>query len=215
MITDGQILDYLSAIEPDRSNILETIENEAIKLDIPIIKKDVQGLLRFILGIHKPKKILEIGTAVGFSSVLMSEYASKETSIITIERSPYMINLAKQNIEKANKTNQIQIIEKDAQDALKGLKEQFDFIFLDAAKGQYITFLPYCVKLLKTGGVLISDNVLQDGNVAKSRYSVARRYRTIHTRMREYLWEINHHQLLETTILPIGDGITMSYKKEK
>ncbi|TCT16889.1 putative O-methyltransferase YrrM [Natranaerovirga pectinivora] len=213
MITNQQVLDYLRAIEPEKEPVLGEIEKEAIRLEIPIIKNEVQGLLRLMLSIKRPLRVLEIGTAVGFSSILMSHYLQENGSIATIERSEYMIEKAKANIKKANKEHIITIIEDDAEVALKALEGQFDFIFLDAAKGQYITFLPYCVNLLNDNGILISDNVLQDGNVAKSRFSVARRYRTIHSRMREYLWEINHHKELETTILPIGDGITISYKK--
>ena len=212
-ITYQYIRDYLMAIEPDDDIIIREIRNEALKNNVPIIKSEVKNLLRFLLATKRPNKILEIGTAVGYSSIIMSDFLNAGGEIVTIERSIKMIEKAKENIIKANKSHVITLLEGDASDILSTLEDDFDIIFMDAAKGQYLTFFPQCIRLLKTGGVLICDNVLQDGTVAKSRFSVPRRQRTIHNRMREYLWQLNHNEELQTSILPIADGVTLSYKK--
>lgn len=212
-ITYQYIRDYLMAIEPDDDIIIREIRNEALKNNVPIIKSEVKNLLRFLLATKRPNKILEIGTAVGYSSIIMSDFLNTGGEIVTIERSIKMIEKAKENINKANKSHVITLLEGDASDVLPTLEDDFDIIFMDAAKGQYLTFFPQCIRLLKTGGVLICDNVLQDGTVAKSRFSVPRRQRTIHNRMREYLWQLNHNEELQTSILPIADGVTLSYKK--
>ena len=159
----------------------------------------------------KPKKILEVGTAVGFSALLMSEYAP-QASITTIEKFEQRIIQAKENFAKAGKQSVITLLEGDAAQILKTLDSEYDFIFMDAAKGQYIHFLPEVMRLLMSGGTLVSDNVLQDGDVVESRFAVTRRNRTIHSRMREYLWELKHRPDLETVVLPIGDGVTVSTK---
>lgn len=213
MITNEQITQYLRTLEREKNDFIEYLEQDAINSNIPIIKREVQSLLRVILSIYKPNNILEIGTAIGYSSILMSQYINSNGQIVTIERNKKMIKKAKENIKNANKDHLITIIEGDALEELEKIDGQFDFIFMDAAKGQYLYLLPYCLKLLKTNGVLISDNVLQGGNIAKSRYSIPRRQRTIHVRMREYLYMINNHPNLETSILPIADGLTISYKK--
>lgn len=211
-ITYGYIRDYLKAITPEDETIIKDIRNEALKNNVPIIKPEVKKLLEVLLLMEKPKRILEIGTAVGYSSIIMSTYLKDDGRIITIERSNGMIKKAKENIKKAKKDNMIQVLEGDAEIILKTLDETFDVIFMDAAKGQYLTFLPECLRLLKKDGLLISDNVLQNGMVAKSRFSIPRRQRTIHQRMREYLWELNHNPGLQTSMLPIADGLTISYK---
>ncbi|MFW6028628.1 MAG: O-methyltransferase [Halanaerobiales bacterium] len=212
MITNQQIIDYLRAIEPEKDDDLKKIERYAYEHNIPIIKKEVQRLFRVLLSIAKPKKILEVGTAIGFSSILMSKYIQSGGEIVTIERNHYMAKEARKNINNLGLEKVIHIIENDAEKTLKEIKETFDIIFIDAAKGQYLNYLPYCVNILRKDGLLISDNVLQKGQIAKSRFGISRRQRTIHNRMRKYLWEINHNNLLETAILPIGDGITISYK---
>ena len=169
--------------------------------------------MRVLITMTKPKKILEVGTAVGFSALLMSEYAPSYTKITTIEKFQKRIDEAKQNFEKAGAGDRITLLEGDAMEILKALDGPYDFIFMDAAKGQYIHFLPEVMRLLEDGGTLVSDNVLQDGDVIESRYAVTRRNRTIHSRMRDYLWELKHRDDLETVILPIGDGVTISTKQ--
>ena len=158
-------------------------------------------------------KILEVGTAIGFSALLMSEYAPQGCHITTIEKYEKRIPLAKENFKKAGKEDRITLLEGDAVEILADMQETFDFIFMDAAKGQYIHFLPDILRLLEPGGLLVSDNILQDGDIVESKYAVTRRNRTIHNRMREYLYALTHHEELETVILPVADGVTLSTKK--
>lgn len=160
-------------------------------------------------------KILEVGTAIGFSALFMSEYAPEGCHITTIEKYEKRIPLAKENFKKAGKQDSITLIEGDATEVLSDLQETFDFIFMDAAKGQYIHFLPDILRLLESGGLLVSDNILQDGDIIESKYAITRRNRTIHNRMREYLYALTHHEQLETVILPLADGVTLSTKLEK
>ena len=160
----------------------------------------------------KPKQILEVGTAIGFSALLMSEYAPADCHITTIEKYEKRIPIARENFRKAGKEQQITLLEGDALEILAELGGSYDIIFMDAAKGQYINFLPDILRLLAPGGLLISDNVLQDGDIIESRFAVTRRNRTIHARMREYLYELKHCPGLETFILPVGDGVTLSTK---
>ena len=143
----------------------------------------------------------------------MSEYAPEDAHITTIEKYEKRIPIARANFEKAGKADVITLLEGDAVEILKELEGSFDLIFMDAAKGQYIHFMPDILRLLAPGGMLISDNVLQDGDIVESRFAVTRRNRTIHTRMRDYLFELTHHPELETTVLPVGDGVTLSVKK--
>lgn len=210
-ITYEYIRNYLKVVHPEDDEIIENIKREAINENVPIIKSEVKKFLEVILLMNQPTRILEIGTAVGYSSIIMSRHLKSNGTITTIERSKEMVVKAKQNFKKTNSDN-ITLLEGDAGEVLKELVGPYDLIFMDAAKGQYLTFLPECLRLLKKDGILISDNVLQNGLVAKSRFSIPRRQRTIHRRMREYLWEINHNDSLKTSILPIADGLTISYK---
>ena len=171
--------------------------------------------MKLLLAMNRPKRILEVGTAVGFSSILMAEYAPKDCKIVTIENYEKRIPIARANFVRAGKEKQIALLEGDAADVLKTLNEPFDLIFMDAAKGQYIHFMPDILRLLKTGGTLVSDNVLQDGDIIESHYAVTRRNRTIYKRMREYLYELTHREDLVTAVLPVGDGITVSTKVEE
>lgn len=215
MIGDERIASYIFSLEQELPEFLWKIEQEALATHVPIIKKPTQSLLRFLMHNNRPKRILEVGTAVGFSSLLMSEYMPTGTEIVTIERNALRIARAKENIANAKRGNVITLLEGDATDILKELVEKgetFDFIFMDAAKGQYINFFDNIIALLAEGGLLVSDNVLQDGDVVQSRYSVTRRNRTIHGRMREYLYTLTHHELFDSVVLPIGDGVTLSYK---
>ena len=216
MITEERVLDFIRSFGVDRgSEALHMIEKEAIRDDVPIIRKESGELLRILLQIKKPEKILEVGAAIGFSSVFMGENTDNNTHITTIENYPPRIERAKVNIALAGMEDKITLISGDAAEVLKELSGSWDFIFMDAAKGQYIHFLPDILRLLPPGGLLISDNVLQDGDIIESRFAVTRRNRTIHARMREYLYELKHHPELETVILPVGDGVTLSTKKEE
>lgn len=213
MVVDERIVTFINSLDTRNSEILETIESEALADSVPIIRREMQSFLKVLLMIKKPMRILEVGTAVGFSALLMSEYAPEGSTITTIENYEKRIPIAKANFIRAGKEQQITLLEGDAQDVLKELKEPFDFIFMDAAKGQYIHFLPDVLRLLAENGLLVSDNVMQDGDVIQSRFAVERRNRTIHARMREYLYELKHHEQLETSIIPLGDGVALSVKK--
>jgi predicted O-methyltransferase YrrM len=214
MIVEERIVSYINSLEKENSPVLEEIEKEARKDGVPIIRKEMESFLRVMLSIKKPMRILELGTAVGYSAILMSEYIDEKGQIITIENYDKRIPIAKENIKKAGRENVIKLLEGDAMEIMPTLEsDQFDFVFMDAAKAQYIHFLPEVLPLMKKDGVLITDNVLQEGDLIQSKYVVRRRDRTIHKRMREYLEVVKNHPQLETTIVPIGDGITMSVKK--
>lgn len=214
MIVEERIVSYINSLEKENSPVLEEIEKEARKDGVPIIRKEMESFLRVMLSIKKPMKILELGTAVGYSAILMSEYIDEKGQIITIENYDKRIPIAKENIKKAGRENVIKLLEGDAMEIMPTLeRDQFDFVFMDAAKAQYIHFLPEVLRLMKKDGVLITDNVLQEGDLIQSKYVVRRRDRTIHKRMREYLEVVKNHPQLETSIVPIGDGITMSVKK--
>ncbi|HKM33323.1 MAG TPA: O-methyltransferase [Lachnospiraceae bacterium] len=214
MITDERIVAFINAFDKGNTPLLNQIEKEAKADQVPIIRTQTQALLRFLLAAHRPMEILEVGTAVGFSALLMSEYAPLGCHITTIEKYDKRIPIARQNFILAGKENDITLLEGDAVDRLKELQGSYDFIFMDAAKGQYIHFMPEVLRLLRQGGLLVSDNVLQDGDVMESRFAVTRRNRTIHARMRDYLFELSHNPILETVILPVGDGVSLSIKKE-
>ena len=215
MIIDDRMVAFINSFDKGNPPFLDEIEKFAIETDVPIIRKSMQSFLRFLLTMQKPMKILEVGTAIGFSALLMSEYAPKGCEITTIEKYEPRIPIARENFKKAGKEDVITLLEGDAAEILKELSGSYDLIFMDAAKGQYIHFMPDILRLLKEGGLLVSDNVLQDGDVIESRFAVTRRNRTIHARMREYLYELTHHPVLETCILPVGDGITLSVKKKE
>ena len=213
MIVDERMVTFIHSLETENSAILETIEKEALDTFVPIIRKEMQSFLKVLLSMQKPLKILEVGTAVGFSAILMSEYAPEDCHITTIEKYEKRIPIARENFKRAGKEKQITLLEGDALEILKGLDESFDFIFMDAAKGQYIYYMPEVIRLLKKGGILVSDNVLQDGDIIESRFAVERRNRTIHSRMREYLYELKHDDRLLTSIIPLGDGVAVSVRQ--
>ena len=194
MIVDERIVTFINSMETENSEILEAIESEALSTYVPIIRKEMQSFLKVLLTIQKPMRILEVGTAVGFSALLMSEYAPAGCEITTIENYEKRIPIARNNFKRAGKESQITLLEGDAMEVLPMLDEPYDFIFMDAAKGQYIHYMPEVMRLLKIGGTLVSDNVMQDGNIIDSRFAVERRDRTIHSRMREYLYELKHHE---------------------
>ncbi|HJC80660.1 O-methyltransferase [[Ruminococcus] torques] len=215
MIVDERIVTFINSLDTRNSEILETIEKEALASSVPIIRREMQSFLKTLLLIRKPMRILEVGTAVGFSALLMSEYAPEGCRITTIENYEKRIPAALENFRRAGKEEKITLIEGDAAEVLKTLEGPYDFIFMDAAKGQYIHYLPEVLRLLPEGGVLVSDNVMQDGEVIESRFAVERRNRTIHARMREYLYELKHNDALVTSIIPLGDGAAVSVKRSE
>ena len=212
MVVNERLVTYINSLDSGNTAILDTIEKEALDSYVPIIRKEMQSFLKLLLAMQKPKRILEVGTAVGFSAILMAEYNPYPGEIVTIENYEKRIPIARENFIRAEKEHQITLIEGDATEVLKILEEPFDMIFMDAAKGQYINFMPDILRLLRKDGVLVSDNVLQDGDIIESHFVVTRRNRTIHKRMREYLYELTHREDLVTAVLPIGDGITVSTK---
>lgn len=213
MIVDERMVTYIRSLEMPENAVIEAIEQEALRDRVPIIRKEMQSFLKVLLMIKRPMRILEVGAAVGFSSILMSEYMPEGGHITTIENYDKRIPIARANFKRAGKEEQIDLIEGDALEVMHGLEGPYDMIFVDAAKGQYIHYLPEVMRLLGTDGVLVSDNVLQEGDIIESRFAVERRNRTIHSRMREYLYELKHHDQLQTSIIPLGDGVALSVKR--
>lgn len=213
MIVDERMVTYIRSLEVPESAVIEAIEQEALRDRVPIIRKEMQSFLKVLLMIKRPMRILEVGAAVGFSSILMSEYMPEDGHITTIENYDKRIPIARANFKRAGKEEQIDLIEGDALEVMHGLEGPYDLIFVDAAKGQYIHYLPEVMRLLGTDGALVSDNVLQEGDIIESRFAVERRNRTIHSRMREYLYELKHHDQLQTSIIPLGDGVALSVKR--
>ena len=212
MIVDERMTAYINSLDPGNTPFLNELEQEAVNTYVPIIRKEMQSFLKVMLSIIRPEKILEVGTAIGFSTLLMCEYNPVACHVTTIENYPVRIPIARENFKKTGREEQSTLLEGDATEILKKLNGSYDFIFMDAAKGQYIHFLPDILRLMKKGSVLISDNVLQDGDIVESRFLVERRNRTIHKRMREYLFELKHNEQLMTSVVPLGDGITISVK---
>ncbi|HAS07078.1 MAG TPA: O-methyltransferase [Eubacterium sp.] len=213
MIVNERVVAYINSLDCGNSDICNIIEKEAIADEVPIIRKEMGNLLKVLLQLVQPERILEVGTAVGYSSILMSENMPENCKITTIENYDKRIPVAKKNFKRAGKEDVITLIEGDALEVLKTLEGPYDFIFMDAAKGQYINYLPDVKRVLRKGGLLISDNILQEGEIVESRYAVTRRNRTIHTRIREYVYELTHSEDFVTSIVPIGDGITLSVKQ--
>ena len=213
MIVEERIRDYIHSLEPSQGKLCEEIAREARKKDVPIIKKETAALLKTMVAAKQPRAILEVGTAVGYSALLMAGVMPEDCRIITIEKYEPRIPVAKENFRKAGMEQRITLLEGDAEEILQSLDGEFDFIFMDAAKGQYIHWLPMIMRLMPKGGILFSDNVLQDGNIVQSRYAVERRDRTIHARMREYLYTLKHMEELESSIVPIGDGVAISVRR--
>ena len=212
MTVDERLNEYIHSLYPQNTEFLNELEKQAHKTYVPVIRKDVQNLLKLLLVQHRPEHILEVGTAIGFSAILMAEYDPVRATITTIENYEKRIPIARENFEKSGFSDRIRLLEGDARDILPVLEGSYDFVFMDAAKGQYLSFLPHILRLLSPGGLLVSDNTLQDGNVSMSRYAIEHRDRTIHTRMRNYLFELTHNENLNTVVLPIGDGVTVSIK---
>ena len=214
MIIDERMATFIDSFATPDSEFLEKLEKYSIETNVPIIRKPMQSLIKVLLTLKAPGNILEVGTAIGFSALLMAENTPCDTKITTIENYAKRIPIARDNIRQSGYGERITLIEGDAAEVLKDLKGPYDLIFMDAAKGQYLNFLPDVMRLLSDGGVLLSDNVMQDGDILESRYAVERRNRTIYARMRDYLYELTHNDELQTVILPVGDGVTVSVRKK-
>ncbi len=217
MIVNERIVSYIHSLEKSNGSICDKIENTAHETDVPIIRKEMESFLRVMINIRNPQNILEIGAAIGYSAIIMANCMPKNCHITTIENYDKRIPIAKENIKAAGLEDKITLMEGDAAEILDLLveqKRQFEFVFIDAAKSQYLSYLERILKMTKEGAVIIADNVLQEGELIESRFAVERRNRTIHSRMREYLYSVKNMEELETTIVPIGDGISMSVRKE-
>lgn len=214
MIVDERMVTYINSLDMGNTPLLNEIEREAKADLVPVIRREMQSFLKVLLAIHRPLRVLEVGTAVGFSALLFCAYGPENMQVTTIEKYEKRIPIARENFRRAGRENQITLLEGDAADILKGLQEPYDLIFMDAAKGQYIHFLDDVLRLMKPGSILISDNVLQGGDIIESHYAVERRNRTIYKRMREYLYELKHNDKLLTSVIPLGDGVTVSVRKE-
>ena len=214
MLALDRISDFIRSYIDDYGDALDDIYKDAIKRGIPVLKPETREFLKTQLIIKKPVRVLEIGTAVGYSSLFMSNYLSDGASIDTIELSSERVMEARANISALGRDAVISVHEGDAAAVLRTLEsDTYDFAFVDAAKGQYIFYLPDVLRLVKSEGVIISDNVLQEGEVLESHYLVEKRNRTIHDRMREYLYTITHSEELDTAILSVGDGVAVSVKR--
>ena len=213
MIVEERMRTFINSLDAGNTPFLDELECSALSEGVPIIRKEMQSFIKTLLALKKPQRILEVGTAVGFSTLLMCEYSQPEMHITTIENYEKRIPKARENFQRAGRESQITFLEGDAGQILKELSGSYDLIFMDAAKGQYIHYMPEAVRLLADGGILMSDNVLQDGDIIESRFAVERRNRTIHARMREYLYELKHREDLVTSIIPLGDGVAVSIKQ--
>ncbi|MDO5702161.1 MAG: O-methyltransferase [Lachnospiraceae bacterium] len=201
---------YLETLSKELPPYLRKIEEEAIKGDVPILRTDTREVLRAMLASTRPSSILEIGTATAFSCLFMCEYS--EARVVTIENFERRIEEASANIAGSDFADRITLMKGDAQDILPGLDGSYDMVLLDAAQGQYIYFLPHILRLLRSGGMLITDNVFIGGDILESRFAVERRKRTIHARMREYLRELTGREDLVTAVMPVGDGLAVTVK---
>ena len=205
---------YINSLDRGNTPFLEELEQTALRDRVPVIRREMQSFIKTFLAMNQPGRILEVGTAIGFSTLLMCEYGREDLQIVTIENYAKRIPIARENFRRAGREDQITLLEGDAGELLKTLEGPFDMIFMDAAKGQYIHWLPDIRRLMTKGSVLISDNVLQEGDIIESHYLVERRKRTIYKRMREYLYELKHDPSFVASILPLGDGVTVSVKQE-
>lgn len=214
MIVNERIVTYIQSLDRPNSPVCEEIEAEARAEGVPIIRKEMESFLHTMIDLKKPKRILEVGAAVGYSALIMAQWMPQDCHIVTIELDEERIRKAKDNFKRAGMGDRITLLEGDAAEILPTLKDGADLVFMDAAKGQYLHFLPDILRLMEPGSVMISDNILQDGDLIESRFGVARRNRTIHSRMREYVYTIKNHPKLTTSIVPLGDGIAISVKKQ-
>ena len=204
---------FIDSFFTEQDEFIRELEYSATRDEVPIIRRDTQQLLRFILSAQRPGKILEIGTAVGFSAIMMAKYTPRETRITTVEDYGPRIEQAEKNIAVSGYAERIELIEGDGAKVMAELKDSFDLIFIDAAKAQYPAYFEEAKRLLSEGGILIADNCLKGGEIVESKFAVTRRNRTIHKRMREFLLEITRSPEFVTTILPIGDGVVLAVKR--
>lgn len=208
-----RVRDYLDYLDPGNQRYLEELRQAAEAAGVPIIRRDTERFLRAMLAGFRPHRVLELGTAVGYSALVMAEELPPSAHITTVENFPPRIESARRNLTRFGK-DRITLVAGDAFEVLQAAETAaYDFLFLDAAKGQYLKWLPELLRALRPGGALLSDNVLQGGATAESRFAIDRRDRTIHSRMRAYLEALSTMEELRTSILPIGDGLALSIKE--
>ena len=213
MIVSERYMTYLDSLEQPEIPYLAEIEKEALDTFVPIIRKDTQAFMKFLMQTVQPEKILEVGTAVGFSALLMAAYNPKQCEITTIENYEPRIPIAKNNFKRGGKEDCITLLEGDAMEILPSLTDSYDFIFMDAAKAQYPVFLPYLKERMHSGSILVTDNILQEGDILESHYAIDRRNRTIHRRIREYIQLLTKDEDFVCSILPVGDGLAVCTMK--
>ncbi|HLR20463.1 MAG TPA: O-methyltransferase [Tissierellaceae bacterium] len=211
-INKDYIIDYINELIPNKDENIKIIEAYGQRHNIPIIEPEVAQFIKTLLKIHKPKNILEIGTAIGYSSLIMADALNGDCKITSIERREDMLELAKKNIYTSPYKDNINLILGEAEEVIPNIDEKFDFIFIDAAKGQYLKFFNICIDYLDSNGVILSDNVLFKGMVATNKL-VVRRNKTIVKRLREFLEYINTIDGYTTSVIPIGDGVALTYKE--
>lgn len=212
-IVHSYITDYIRGELSGRGTLETELERYATENDVPIIQPETAKLLMNICYIKRPERVLEIGCAIGYSAILMSRTLAENGKITTLEYDSRTADIARQNVKKAGLTDKIDVVFADAKDYLSYIEEDecFDVIFLDGPKAHYIYMLDECVRLLKPGGVLISDNILYKGMTASDEL-VQRRKITIVKRLRSFIHALTHHPRLETAVLSVGDGVTFSVK---
>jgi len=205
---------YIRGLIKRDDEALLDLEEYALTNHVPIIQKDAGQLLETLVCMVKPLRILELGTAIGYSSILMSGCAGPRAKITTVERSSEMVVIARNNIKKYGYDNRIQVLEGECLEILESLKDKYDFIFMDAGKSHYNDFFPHCERLLTENGVIVSDNVLFRGMIAADEL-VEKRMATIVKRMREYLAMLSANAEFHTSVVPIGDGIAISTRRNR
>ena len=204
---------YLSSLYEENSPLLREVEAMARREAIPVVRPQTQGLLRTLLAAKAPARLLEIGSAIGFSAIFFCEYGPADMEVVTIELDAERARRAGELISRAGLEKRVRIINADATDILPTLTGPFDFIFQDAAKGQYIHWLDDILQLMHSGSILVTDNVLMDGDLLWPHVLMERRDRTIYRRLRAYLYRLTHDPALTTSILPVADGVSISVKK--
>jgi predicted O-methyltransferase YrrM len=211
-VVKPELVEYMRNNQKQLTGELGKIEEEAHLAEVPVIPHETAVFLKFFLQQIKAKKILEIGTAIGFSSSLMALNIPEDGHVTTIDRYDVMIKKAKVTYERLGLTDKVTLLEGQAADILPTLHEQYDFIFMDSAKSKYIEFLPYCLDVLKTGGVLMVDDVFQGGTILDSLEEIPRKNRAIHRKLNQFLDLVMTHPDLTSTLLPLGDGVIMIQK---
>ena len=213
-VVKEEIVSFMRERQAPVTDALKELEEFARRENIPIIPHETVAFFRLFLQTMQPKSILEIGTAIGFSALLMAEQVP-DARITTIDRNEEMIGFAKENFARFDQRNQITLLEGDAVDLLEHIEQRFDLIFMDSAKSKYIVFLPEVLKRLEVGGVVILDDIFQGGDVARDIIEVRRGQRTIYRGLQRLFDATLDHPGLTASLIPLGDGILMIRKNQE